>query len=105
MNYKTELRQGMIAFRKYAIKVAKGRKGIQKTMGESWSEVAQASIYRIAIELDIDYVSGTSDIFMSELKNANTKLTWASYSQYYVRMRKGVLLKKKFNSTFTLEDL
>ena len=93
----------MIAFRKYAIKVAKGRKGIKKAMGESWSEVAQASIYRIAIELDIDYVSGTSDVFLSELSNENTKLTWSSYSQYYARMKKKVLVKKKFNSTF--EDL
>ena len=93
----------MIAFRKYAIKVAKGRNGIKRSMGEPWSEVAQASIYRIAIELDIDYVSGTSDVFLSELSNENTKLTWSSYSQYYARMKKKVLVKKKFNST--LEDL
>lgn len=89
--YKTELRRGMIQFRRQAINVAGGRKGMERTIGECWSEIAQSSIYRIAIELDIDYVSGVSDYFLWEMKNENTNLTWSSYCQYYEKMRKNSL--------------
>ena len=91
MNYKTQLRHDLIKFRRYTLKVTGGRSGMKRAIGECWSEIAQSSIYRISLELDIDFVSGVSDSFLWEMKNENTKLTWASYCQYYEKIRRNSL--------------
>ena len=102
--FKSELRQDLIKFRRYALRVAGGRSGMKRAIGECWSEIAQSSIYRISLELDIDFVSGVSDYFLWEIKNEQTKLTWSSYCQYYENLRRVNLLGTRRSAKSNLEE-
>lgn len=100
-----ELKKGMVLFRKYVMnKVCGSRKKLLLRSGKlTWDEFIDQTIYDITLDysIDIDELKGASDIFMNELCNEDTKLTWASYSAYYDNKKKCNPVRKSKRS---LED-
>ena len=100
--FEDELRTGMILFRKYVLKKFGGSRKKLISMGKccSWEEFVLTTIFDINNDygIDVDFINGISDYFLSELHNENTELTWTSYSYYYERMSKSKTIRTSKDS-------
>lgn len=97
-----ELRDGMVIFRKYVMdKVGGSRKKLLLRSGKlTWNEFVSQTINFINGEysIDINILEGASDYFMNELRDEDTELTWASYSNYYDNKKKYKPIRKSKRS-------
>ena len=108
------LREDMVIFRNHILKKVGGsRKKVMAHGGQNcfgvkskWEDFVGTTIYEICgnYSFDKDVISGTSDFFMNELYNENTKLTWSSYCSYYENKSK-VSKRKKINKNTFIDNL